>query len=127
MYEEGSVWYKRLKKEAEQLSPHIRFIPIKLGFVRIYWDKGGTPAYIHEVYRWMPAKGYDIDENDPRFESLRYYEEYEESAMMTLKLKNFVEGYYDSIAAIRKRVYNLKNCKEAYKTYTDAYKEVRVK
>lgn len=127
MYEEGSVWYKRLKKECEQISPHLRFIPIKLGFVRIYWDRGGTPAYIHEVYRWMPYKGYDIEEEDPRFESHRYYEEYEDSATLTLKLKNFVEGYYDSIAAIRKRVRLFKNNKEAYQTFTNAYKEVRVK
>lgn len=98
-----------------------------MGFVRIYWDKGGTPAYIHEVYRWMPAIGYDMDEKDPRFESQRYYEEYEDSAELTLKIKNFVEGYYDSIDTIRKRIWMFRNNKEHYYTSVNAYKEVRVK
>jgi hypothetical protein len=127
MYEEGSEWYKRLKIECEKISPHIRFIPVKMGFVRIYWDYGGEPGYIHEVYRWMPYKGYDLNENDPRFESKRYFEEYEDSAELTLKLKNFVEGYYDSINVIKKRIWLLRNSKDGYKEIVGAYREMRVR
>jgi hypothetical protein len=127
MYEEGSVWYKRFKKECERISPHIKFRAVKMGFVRIYWQNGGQPAYLHEVYRWMPAKGYNIEDEDPRFEDKRYFEEYEDSAELTMKIKNFVEGYWDSVATIRKRIYLMKNNKEANKTFTDAYRNVRVR
>ncbi len=123
----GSIWYRRFKKECEKMSPHIRFKEIKYGFVRIYWVGGGHPAYMHEVYKWMPYKGYDIEEKDPRFQSQKYYEEYEDQAELTLKIKNFVEGYWDSIKTMKKRIYMFKNNKEFYKEACNAYKQVRVK
>ena len=75
----------------------------------------------------MPYKGYDIEEKDPRFQSREYYEEYEDQAELTMKLKNFVEGYWDSINTIKKRIYMLKNDKEFRKTASEAYRSVRVK
>lgn len=123
----GSIWYKRFLKDCKRLSPHIVFRPIKYGFTRIYWTGGCEPAYMHEVYNFMPSKGYDIEEKDPRFTSHKYYQEYEDQAELTLKIKNFVEGYWDSMHTMRKRVYMMKNNKEFYKTAVDAYKRVRVK
>lgn len=123
----GTIWYKRFKKECERMSPHIRFKPIKYGFVRIYWVGGCEPAYMHECYKWMPYKGYDIEEKDPRFQSKKYFEEYEDQAELTLKIKNFVEGYWDAIKTMKKRVYMMKNNKEFYNTAKNAYRNVRVK
>jgi len=122
-----SIWRKRFEKECKKLSPHIKFKPIKYGFTRIYWVGGCEPAYMHEVYDNMPYKGYDIEEKDPRFQSKKYYEEYEDSAELTLKIKNFVEGYWDSLYTMKKRVYMMKNNKEFRNTAIDAYKRVRVK
>jgi hypothetical protein len=124
---EGSIWFKRFVEECEKMSPHIKFVRVKYGFYRIYWTGGGEPAYIHEVYKEMPYKGYHMDDLDPRFESQRYYEEYEDAGEITRKIKNFVEGYWDSIATMRKRIYMLKNNKEFRETATKAYRQVRVK
>lgn len=123
----GSIWYKRFKKECEKMSSHIKFVPIKYGFVRIYWVGGGESAYIHECYRFMPYKGYNIEEKDPRFQSHQYYQEYEDQAELTMKIKNFVEGYWDSIKVMEKRIYMFKNDKEFYKEATQAYKKIRVR
>lgn len=124
---DGSVWFKRLVKDCKKLSPHLKFIPVKHGFVRIYWKSGAQSAYVHEVYRWMPMKGYDMDEKDPRFASKKYYEEYEDRAELTLKIKNFVEGYYDSMDTLKKRVRLFRNSKEFLQNAEKAYQNVVVK
>lgn len=127
MVSEGNRWFRRFVRDCKKLSPHIKFVRIKRGFYRIYWTGGGEPAYMHEVYKWMPAKGYDIDEYDPRFESHRYYEEFEDRAELTMKIKNFVEGYWDSMATMRKRVRLFKHDKEFYRNAVRAYRNVVVK
>lgn len=75
----------------------------------------------------MPARGYDLELVDPRFESQKYYEEYEDKAELTRLLKNYVEGYYDSIKKIRARVQAMKQDKEAYKYARQAYKNIKIK
>ena len=123
----GSMWFKRLVKECKELSPHLVFVPVKYGFYRIYWKSGGESAYVHEVYMWMPRKGYDMDEKDPRFASQKYYEEYEDAAELTLNIKNFVEGYEDSLATFKKRVFLLRNNKQFLKDAIRAYSNTVVK
>jgi hypothetical protein len=76
---------------------------------------------------WMPMKGYDMDEKDPRFASQKYYEEYEDRAELTLKIKNFVEGYWDSMDTLKKRVRLLRNNKEFLDNAIRAYSNVVVK
>lgn len=120
---EGSTWFRRLVKECKAISPFIRFKRIKFGFYRVYW----RDAYIHEVYKEMPAKGYDIEAYDPRLENKSYYEEYEDKAELTRRIKNFVEGYYDSKDKILTRVYMFKNNDEMYQKAKNAYKQVYVK
>lgn len=124
---EGSIWFRRFRRECERMSPHIRFKRIKYGFYRIYWVGGGEPAYIHEAYKEMPYKGYDFDEDDFRLEQLSLYEQYEDRAALTRKLKNFVEGYIDSIRKMERRIYMLKNDAEFRKEATKAYRTIRVK
>ena len=119
----GNIWFKRFYKEATQMSTRISFRRIKFGFYRIYWDN----AYIGECYDNMPPKGYDIVEDDVRYMNQSYYEQYEDSAKMTRQIKNFVEGYYDSIKTLRTRVYMLKNDQEYRKTSANAYKQFYVK
>src|SRR3972149_8086971 len=120
---EGTRWFRRLYKDVRKMSPPFRFKRIKLGFYRIYWKK----AYIHEVYKDMPEKGYDIEEYDPRFESQSYFEEYEDNAELTRKIKNYVEGYWDSLDRIRTRTYLIKNSKEFNEEATGAYQQMVVK
>lgn len=121
------MWFKKLVSECKKISPHISFRRIKYGFYRIYWTGGGEPAYMHECYKWMPAVGFDMDEFDPRFESHKYYEKYEDRAELTMKVKNFVEGYHDSLATIRKRVRMFRNDKEFRENATAAYRNTKVK
>ena len=120
---QGSFWFKRLVRECKKISPHIRIVPIKMGFYRIYWKE----AYMHECYSEMPYKGYDIEEEDPRLMDKHYYEEYEDNVQLTRKIKNFVEGYVDSIAKIKKRVWLFKNDQEHYKQAKRAYRTMKVK
>lgn len=94
-----------------------------MGFCRVYWKE----AYIHEVYTDMPYRGYDIEEEDPRLVNKAYYEEFEDQVELTRKIKNFVEGYTDSIDKIRKRVWLFKNNEEHYEKAKNAYKQMIVK
>lgn len=119
----GSRWFKRLVRECKKISPHIRFRRIKQGFYRVYWKE----AYIHEVYKDMPIKGYDIESYNQRLEDRSYYEEYEDNVDMIRTIKNFVEGYHDSIDKIRTRIYMFKNNDEMYQTAKNAYKQMVVK
>lgn len=119
----GSIWFKRFVRECKRISPHIRLVPIKMGFYRIYWKE----AYVHECYSEMPYKGYDILEEDPRFMNKQYYEEFEDQAEMTMKIKNYVEGYVDSIEKLRKRIWLFKNNNEHYKKAKQAYKTMVIK
>ena len=118
-----SRWFKRLQKECRKLSPHIHIKRVKMGFYRIYWKD----AYIHEVYGDMPYIGYDIEEEDPRLENQSYYEEYEDNVETIRTIKNFVEGYYDSIDKIKTRVYLLKNNEDFAKQAQEAYKQIYIK
>ena len=119
----GSSWFKRFVRECKAISPHIRIVPIKMGFYRIYWKD----AYIHEVYSEMPPKGYDIEIEDPRIESKSYYEEYEDQVSLIRTVKNFVEGYYDSIDKIKTRVFLLRNNQEFAKNAHNAYAQTVIK
>lgn len=120
---EGSRWFKRIVEESKKISKHIRFKRIKHGFYRIYWKQ----AYIGECFKEMPYRGYDHTDNDPRFESKKFWEEKEDNAEMIRQIKNFVEGYVETIDRIRTRVYNMRHNKEAYQTAVDGYKTLVIK
>lgn len=120
---EGSLWFRRLVKDCKAISPHIRIKRIKFGFYRIYYQR----AYIHEVYKEMPMEGHDIYENDVRFQDKKYHEEYEDRAEITRKIKNYVEGYFDSLDRIKTRVWMMRNNKEFNETATRRYETVVIK
>jgi len=122
MPEEGSRWFQKLKREAKAMSPHFRFVRIQLGFYRIYWQD----AYIHEVYKEMPEYGYDIDDLDPRLHDKDYYEDLEDKTELTRNIKNYVEGYYDSMDKLRTRLYMMRNDKEFNEKAKGAYKQMYV-
>lgn len=119
----GNIWFRRFVNECKKISPLIRFKRIKFGFYRIYW-KG---AYIGECYDNMPPEGYDKLEDDVRFMNQSYYEEYEDSAKLTRQIKNFVEGYYDSIDKIKTNIYQLKHSHEHREAARKAYAQFYVK
>lgn len=119
---EGSLWFRRLYKECKQISPHIRFKRIRMGFYRIYFKQ----AYVHEVYKEMPLKGYDLIDDDPRFENQKYAEEFEQDGELQRKVKNYIEGYIDSMKKIKVRINNMMNDPEAYKTAKQAYQQMKI-
>ncbi len=124
---DGTYWFKRFVRECGKISKHIQFRRIKYGFYRLYWNGGGEPAYMYEVYKDMPYKGYEWFDIDPRLESQKYFEEFEDRVELTRKIKNYVEGYYESIHRIKTIVYMFKNDKEFRETATKAYHRVHVK
>lgn len=125
--EKGTRWFQRFVREAEAMSPHIRFKRIKYGFYRIYWVGDGVSAYVSECSKDMPQFGYEIEEKNFQLESQRYFEEYEDNADLIQKIKNFKEGYYDSIDKLRTNVYMLKNNAEHRKEAQEAYNQFIVK
>ena len=123
---EGSIWFRRLLRELVKISPYLRARRINNGFYRIYWKN----AYIHEVYKDMPMKGYDKYDEDPNLQDQKFFEEYVEHndrGELTRNVKNFVEGYYDSIDRITRRLYMLRNDSEFFKEATKAYQQVTIK
>ena len=119
----GSRWFKRLVKECKKISPYIRIKAIKHGFYRVYWKQ----AYVGELFKEMPMIGYDHTDNDKQFEEKRFYESKEDGAEMTRKLKNFVEGYWDSLDRIRTRVWLIKHDKEAYKNAVEGSRHLKIR
>jgi 4-alpha-glucanotransferase len=123
----GTIWFRRFVKEAQAMSSHIRFKRIKYGFYRIYWVGGGESAYIGECYKEMPEHGYDIEDLNQDLDSKKYFEEFEDNAELIRKVKNFVEGYRESIKTLRTRIYMLKNDKEFRNKAVEGYKTRVVK
>jgi len=120
---EGSIWFRRLGKDIPKISSQIRLKRIKYGFYRIYWKT----AYLHEVYKEMPQIGYTKEDYDPRLENQSYFEEYEDNAELTRRIKNYTEGYYDSLGRIKRRNYLMRNDKEFNERATNAYKHMTIK
>lgn len=125
--EKGSKWFRRFVKEAEGLSKHLRFKRIKFGFYRIFWTGDGVSAYIGECHKDMPQFGYEIEEKNFQFENKKYYEEYEDHAELIQKIKNFREGYWESIDRLKTNIYMFKNNKDHRKEAQAAYAEMIVK
>lgn len=120
---EGSYWFRRLMRDLRKMSKHFKVRRIRHGFFRIYWKD----AYVHEVYKEMPHKGYSWYTESPYKESLKLMQEYEEDGTIQRKIKNFVEGYADAKRAIKLRMYQFKNNPEHYEIAKDMYKQVVVK
>lgn len=120
---EGSLWFRRLKRELPKIDKRIRLKRIKFGFYKVFWKQ----AYVHEVFKEMPSKGYDFEDYDPRLENRSYYEEYEDHVKMIRTIKNFKEGYYDSIDRIRTRMYLMKNSNEHYENSQRAYQHTVIR
>lgn len=120
---EGSKWFRRLVRELTKQSKHFRIVRIRHGFFRIYWKD----AYVHEVYKEMPYKGYVWYTESPYKESLKLVQEYEQDGEIQRKIKNYVEGYTDAKKAIMLRTYQFKHDKDHYNTAKQMYKQVVVK
>ena len=125
--EKVTRWFRRFVKEAEAMSPHVRFKRIKFGFYRIFWVGDGDSAYIGECSKDMPEIGYNIEEKNHQLESKKYFEEYEDNAELIQKIKNFREGYWDNIDRLKTKVYMLKNNQEFRTEAQKAYSEFIVK
>ena len=119
----GSIWFKRLLGDAKRISPHIRFKQIKHGFFRIYYKT----AYIGECYKNMPEMGHDIFEKAIGFEDYSYYQDYHDTADTTLKVKNFVEGYWEVLDRLRTMIYQFRHDREFYETARRGYSQMRVR
>ena len=120
---EGSYWFRRLVKELTTMSSDIKVRRIRCGFYRIYWKD----AYVHEVYKEMPRKGYVWYTESPYNESLKLMLENELDGEIQRKVKNYVEGYDEAIKAIRLRVYQFKNNNEHYQIAKEMYRNMVIK
>ncbi len=120
---EGSNWFRRLQKEAKKISPHLRFKRIKYGFYRIYLKN----AYIGECSKDMCQKGYDVNEKNFHLEDSKYFQEFEDTIDSTARLKNFREGYWETLDRLKTRVYMFKHDKEFYKNALRGYSQMRIK
>lgn len=119
----GSLWFRRLVKELRNTSKHFRIKRIRHGFYRIYWKD----AYVHEVYKEMPYRGYSWYTDSPYKESLKLMQDWEVDGEIQRKVKNFVEGYCEASKAIKLRMYQFKNNDEHYQVAKDMYKQVVIK
>ena len=120
---EGSYYFRRLVRETKQISSHIRFKRIKHGFYRIYYRQ----AYIGECNKNMPQEGHDIFERAQGFENYDYYQEHHDNADTSLRVKNFVEGYWETKEKLRLRLYQMNHSKEHYEMARRGYSQMRVK
>tara|TARA_R100001086_G_C11848217_1_gene261045 strand:- start:31439 stop:31840 length:402 start_codon:yes stop_codon:yes gene_type:complete len=120
---EGSHWFRRLVRELYKESDYFRVVRIRHGFFRVYWKD----AYVHELFKEMPYKGYSIYTDNPYKESLKLMQEYEQDGELQRKIKNFVEGYSDARKAIKLRTFQFKNNKEHYDTAKQMYRKVVIK
>lgn len=82
---------------------------------------------MHEVYDDMPWNGYDFETYDIQLEKQEYYEEFEDHVETVRRVKNYVEGYYDAIDTVKKRLYMMKSDYEFNKNATEAYQMLTVK
>ena len=114
--------WKRLQKDIQKISKHIRVKKIKDKFYRLYFRH----AYLHEMFGEMPQIGRDVIEADRRLESRDYYEEYEDNVELTREIKNYIEGYWDSLDRIKTRGYMMRNDDEFYKAAVRAYRQIKV-
>jgi hypothetical protein len=105
------------------MSPHIRFQPIKHGFYRIYFRN----AYIGECFKDMPEMGYEIFERSFQFDDYSHYQEFHDNVDTTLRVKNFVEGYWETKKRLRMKLYNIHMDKEFYATALKGYSQARIK
>lgn len=121
---EGSYWFRRLMKDIKKIDPYLRVKRAKLGFYRIFWKD----AYIHEIYKECPLIGYDFEQEDLSIiEDQKLYEQYEDPNEITRKVKNYKEGYWDSLDRIKTRVYMLRHDKEFNENATKAYRQMVIR
>lgn len=120
---EGSRWFRRLMRDLRKMSKHFKVRRIRCGFYRIYWKD----AYVHEVYKEMPYRGYVWYTESPYKDSLKLIQDWEQDGEIQRKVKNFVEGYVEASKAIKLRMYQFKNNDEHYRTAKDMYKQMVIK
>jgi hypothetical protein len=120
---EGSLWFKRLMKDIKKIDPYLRVKRAKMGFYRIFWKQ----AYVHEVYKECPMIGYDFEIDDPSNESQKYFEELEDGNEITRKIKNYKEGYFDSLDRIKTRVWLLRHNKEFNESASKMYNQMIIR
>lgn len=121
--EQGSLWFRRLLKDIKKIDPYLRVKRAKFGFYRIFWKQ----SYVHEIYKECPMIGYDFEMIDPALESKTYYEELEDGNEITRKIKNYKEGYWDSLDHIKTRVWLLRHNKDFNEQAEKAYKQFVIK
>ena len=80
-----------------------------------------------ETYEEMPPNWRNIESYDPRLKSQKYYEEYEDNVKLIRTLKNFLEGYYDSIEKLKRCLWMLRHNKEFWERSGNIYNYGNIK
>ena len=120
---QGTLWFRRLVGEAKRISPYINFKQIRNGFFRIYYKQ----AYIGECYSRMPQFGYDIAERAQGLEDYSFFQQHHDTTDSTLRMKNFVEGYWETVKRLRTKVFMFRHNREFYETARRGYSQMRIK
>jgi len=120
---EGSYWFRRMVRDLYRESKHFKIRRIRDGFFRIYWKE----AYVHEMYKEMPYRGYVWYTESPYKESFKLMQENEQDGEIQRKVKNFVEGYSEAYKSITIRIHQFKNDEEHYKIAKEMYQQVVIK
>ena len=118
-----SSYCKKFIKKLRSTSPHIKIRKLKHGFYRVYFQN----AYLMEFFEEMPLRGYTFEDYDPRMESQSYFEELDDHYDLVRNLKNFKEGYVDSLKNLAKRLYLFKHNSEFNERTRKIYAQAVIK
>jgi len=118
-----SYWFEKFRRDILRLDPQFKFHRLKDGFWRIYWKD----HYMGECFEEMTQVGYDLVAYDPRLENQSYYEEYEDHVKMVRTIKNFIEGYWDGLINMKRKIFLLRRNHEMFERSQRAYKQMVIK
>jgi hypothetical protein len=75
----------------------------------------------------MNLIGHDIEEKNWNMEDFSYYRQMDDLADQTARLKNFREGYVETLDMLRTRTFMIKHNKEFYERARQGYSQLRIK
>lgn len=75
----------------------------------------------------MNLRGHDIEEKNWNMEDFSYWRTHGDVADQSAKLKNFREGYTETLNLLRTRTFMIKHDKEFYERARAGYSQLRIK
>ena len=88
-----------------------------------YFDGRNLIDYINDSVKRFTTN-VDIREG---LEDYSFYQDHHDSAESTLRMKNFVEGYWETLDRLRTKVFMFRHDKEFYEKARQGYSQMRIK